>query len=146
MPLASFAFILSISIRAAAACDCSCFQSGYYCDADGVDCTSPGPGGCQAHSTGYHCYNSNASRSCAFGDAAGRCCDGESSFGAEVCSQEWCTSPHRNQGTTSPVPSSGNDCWAGTDSEECSCSEGEARCYTALPLNARIHHINASQE
>ena len=34
------------------------------------------------------------------------------------CSQEWCTSPDGNNG---------EDCWAGSDSEPCTCSQGEAR-------------------
>ena len=33
-------------------------------------------------------------------------------------SQEWCTSPDGNNG---------EDCWAGSDSEPCTCSQGEAR-------------------
>ena len=37
---------------------------------------------------------------------------------AEGCSQAWCTSPDGD---------GGHDCWAGSSSEECSCSEGEAK-------------------
>ena len=36
----------------------------------------------------------------------------------EGCSQAWCTSPNGD---------GGYDCWAGSDSEECSCSEGKAK-------------------
>ena len=123
------AFVVSMSmLRSATACDCSCYSSdAIACDADGLECTPPiGQGGCQAHTTGYHCYAGNASRSCATHAAVRQCCDGESSFGDEICSTNWCTSIHRNIEHTSPSDS-GYDCWAGYDNEECSCSEGEAR-------------------
>ena len=46
------------------------------------------------------------------------CCTGDYDVSDGYCSQAWCTSPNGD---------GGYDCWAGSDSEECSCSEGKAK-------------------
>ena len=46
------------------------------------------------------------------------CCTGDYDVSDGYCSQAWCTSPNGD---------GGYDCWAGSDSEECSCSQGKAK-------------------
>ena len=41
-------------------------------------------------------------------------CDTSTSAGDDYCSQEWCTSHN-------------GDCWAGTEDEACTCSQGQAK-------------------
>lgn len=113
---------ISIAIAACAACDCSCHDDvnpghpAYACDADGsnnLDCAVP-PAGCMhAGEGGSFCYSS-PSGGCGEVQAVGSCCGPDIS----VCSESWCTSPDEW---------GGHDCWAGSDAERCTCSQGEAR-------------------
>ena len=45
-------------------------------------------------------------------------CYGDYESSGGYCSQEWCTSPNGD---------GGHDCWAGTESEACTCSQGKAK-------------------
>ena len=89
------------------------------CSSWGDDCCAPDGEAASCYG-GYSPVRFTGSEAYCWGYDNGlyTCCTGDYDVSDGYCSQAWCTSPNGD---------GGYDCWAGSDSEECSCSQGKAK-------------------